>query len=44
MGKAGKAVMFVTGFGLLVFPEPVTTVFGVLLILATFGLEDKAPV
>lgn len=35
--------MLAIGVFLVVIPEPATTLFGALLLLAAFGLEDEAP-
>lgn len=43
MSTAEKIGMILVGGALFFFPEPITSVTGVILILAAFGLEDEAP-
>jgi len=35
-----KTIMFVTGLGLILIPDPATTAGGILLLLASFGVEQ----
>lgn len=39
-----SAAMVIIGGAMFLFPEPITSVIGAILVLAAFGLEDKAPV
>ena len=39
-----QAAMLLVGGAMFLFPEPITTVIGSILVLAAFGLEDEAPV
>lgn len=43
MSKVKQAAMIVVGFGLIIIPEPATSIFGAILVLGAFGMEDKAP-
>lgn len=36
--------MLLTGGALFFFPEPITSIAGIVLVFAAFGLEDEAPV